>query len=211
MKFLTSTILIIFSGTAAFAGGMTEPETSPAPTPPAPAPAAMDWTGGYVGLSFGGVTGDIDFNPAPARAMDDGTAAALYGGYMVQRGNLVFGGELALNSVNDTAVTGFVGTSEVTDMTDLKGRLGYASGSFLVYGILGYSFGTYNDLIGTPGNKWDIDGLNYGVGVDYALTNNWILGAEYLLRDVDGDNPAGGGQTVDIDYDSFSIRATYKF
>lgn len=208
-KFLSAAAAIAAAPLAATAGNIAEPV--PTPTIAPVAPAAVDWSGAYVGLSYGSVSGDIDFIPSPAREMDSGSIVGLFGGYQFQRGAWVYGGELTLNSVNDTAVTGFAGTSEVTEMTDLKGRVGYATGDFLFYGVLGYSSGTYDDDIGVPNRQWDIDGLNYGAGVDYAITNNFLVGAEYLIRDLDGPNPSGSGQTVDVDYDSISLRATYKF
>jgi outer membrane immunogenic protein len=196
---------------AAIAGNIDEPIV-PTIAPVMSAPAAMDWSGAYVGLGYGSVTGDVDFDPTPDQEMNNGTLTQLFGGYQIQRGALVYGGEIAFGSGSDTALPCCVGFSEVSDqMIDLKGRVGYATGSLLVYGVLGYSMGEYDNIIGTPGEQWDISGLNYGIGVDYAFTNNWIVGAEYLVRDLDGDDPAGSAQTVQVNYDSISIRFAYKF
>jgi outer membrane immunogenic protein len=197
---------------AAIADNIDEPIV-PTIAPVMSAPAAMDWSGAYVGLGYGSVTGDVDFtNPDIPAELNDGTLTQLFGGYQIQRGALVYGGEIAFGSGSGTTLPCCVGVSEVSDqMIDLKGRVGYATGSLLVYGVLGYSMGEYDDIIGTPGEQSDISGLNYGIGVDYAFTNNWIVGAEYLVRDLDGDNPTSGGGTVQVDYDSISLRVAYKF
>ena len=79
----------------------------------------MDWSGAYVGLSYGFASGDYSFTSAPIRDMDDRSLTQLFGGYQVQRGALVYGGELAFGSAQDTVVTGFP-TAQVTDMIDLK-------------------------------------------------------------------------------------------
>lgn len=207
-----SASLLALTPFASFAGNIGEPAAE-APAGVAAAPSTgLDWSGAYAGLSFGAVSGDIDFFPSPAQELDSGTLAGIYGGYQIQRGNLVYGGELAIAKPNDTAVTGYTGTSEIEKpMTDLKGRLGYANGKFLFYGVLGYSFGTYSNWLGSPADDWDIDGFNYGVGVDYAINDDWLVGAEYLVRDLDGSEPGGSGQTVDVDFDTISIRFSYRF
>ena len=99
----------------------------------------------------------------------------------MQRGALVYGGELAFGSAQDTVVTGFL-TSQVTDMIDLKGRVGYASGDFLIYGVLGYTMSEFSENTTISGGEWDIGGINYGIGVDYAISDNFVIGAEYLTR-----------------------------
>ena len=81
----------------------------------------------------------------------------------------------------------------------------YASGDFLIYGVLGYTMSEYSNTI-----KWDIGGINYGIGVDYAISDNFVIGAEYLIRDLSGDNPLGTNIAT-IDFDTISVRAIYKF
>jgi opacity protein-like surface antigen len=195
----------VLLGATAFAGEMVAPVV-PAIVDPA-TKTSPDWSGGYVGLSYGYATGDIDFIPSPARSMDSGTAGAILGGYQAQHSSFVYGGEIAVNSLSGSAATGFP-QAKITEMIDLKARAGYASGAFLFYGVLGYSSGTFES---NPTKEWDIDGFNYGIGVDYALTNNWILGAEYLMRDLEGVNPTNSAQTTSIDYDTLSLRVSYKF
>jgi outer membrane immunogenic protein len=211
IKSIMTATAIAIAPLAATAGNINEPLIPTIVPVVQTAPASMDWSGAYVGFGYGSATGDIDFVPTPDRALDDGTIASLFGGYQIQRGALVYGGELAINSVDGSDLTGFAGLAEISEMMDIKGRVGYAAGSFLVYGVLGYSVGTYDNDIPAGDDEWDISGQNYGIGVDYAFTSNFIVGAEYLVRDVEGDNPAGGGQTIEVDYDSISFRVAYKF
>ena len=95
-------------------------------------------------------------------------------------------------------------------MIDLKGRVGYASADFLIYGVLGYTMSEYSDNTTISGGEWDIGGINYGIGVDYAISDNFVIGAEYLIRDLSGDNP-GGTNSATIDFDTISVRAIYNF
>ena len=68
----------------------------------------------------------------------------------------------------------------------------------------------YSDNTTISGGEWDIGGINYGIGVDYAISDNFVIGAEYLIRDLSGDNPDGTNITT-IDFDTISVRAIYKF
>lgn len=192
----------------ALAGPVEVPHTPPpvVVTPP------VTWDGFYVGIGAAMTTGDIDFDPAPARELDDGELFSLFAGYRMQNGNLVYGGELGIHMVDEIAVTGFAGTSALDGtFIDARATLGYAMGSLLVYGALGYSAGTYNDLLGTPGFEWDLTGFNYGIGAEYQITDQFIIGLDYTARDLEGDNPGGGAQTVQVDLDTISLRASFRF
>jgi outer membrane immunogenic protein len=195
---------------AATAGNVSEPIVPTTVPVISTAPTAMDWSGAYVGLGYGQTTGDIAFTPGGANDLDDAGTASAFGGYQLQRGNLVFGGELAWNSTDDSLVIDFR-TAGITDMIDLKGRVGFATGSFLIYCVLGYSMGEYDDNFTIANNKWDINGVNYGIGADYAFNKNCIVSAEYLMRDLDGDEPTGVALTTDINYDTLLLRVMYKF
>ncbi|MDB4106404.1 outer membrane beta-barrel protein [bacterium] len=68
----------------------------------------------------------------------------------------------------------------------------------------------YSDNTTISGGEWDIGGINYGIGVDYAISDNFVIGAEYLIRDLSGDNPVGTNSAT-IDFDTISVRAIYNF
>ena len=80
----------------------------------------------------------------------------------------------------------------------------------LIYGVLRYTMSEYSDNTTISGGEWDIGGINYGIGVDYVISDNFVIGAEYLFRDLSGDNP-GGTNSATIDFDTISVRAIYKF
>ena len=204
---ITAAMLAAFAAPS-FAGGPVAVAADPVPVA-APAPVAMyDWSGPYVGLAYGKTSGSTQtFGPAAAADLEDGSATTGYVGYLGQRGNLVYGGELAYSSLSDTLVTGF--TEEVTDVLDLKGRVGFASNRFLMYGVLGWSEISYDRP--ASGDSTDFSGMNYGVGAEYAVSDRFALGLEYLTRDVDGDSLNGGGQTQQFDLNTLSLRVGYSF
>lgn len=191
----------------ALAGGPTMVADDPMP---AAAPAAVDvhdWSGPYVGLSYGKTSGSLDYeNPAFSYDVENGTSRSIYAGYLLQRGNFVYGGELAYSSLKDTQIVGFPAES-YTKALDLKGRFGVANGRMLAYGVLGWSKVDFE----RGATVTDFSGLAYGVGFAYAATNNIDVGLEYLSRTVDGTSPNGAPQTVTIGLDTLSLRVGLSF
>lgn len=200
-----STLVCSLAATAALAG-------TPAPAPvdpqlPAPAPAVMDWSGFYAGgtVAYGG--GDMEYrNPGASWVIEDETGFGAFAGYNWQRGSLVYGAELGVLQYD-----GFPGgfSSESFDMMiDLKGRVGFAAGRALVYGFVGYTMGGYD----IPGSgSWDVDGMNYGVGVDVAVYERMFVGVEYMVRDLEADATMTPLQTQESDLDMVQLRVGWRF
>jgi opacity protein-like surface antigen len=193
-----------------FAGGPVAVAEEPAPVAPvAPVVQAVDWTGGYVGLSFGAASGDADL-PATSFDYDDGTSVGIFGGYNVQSGSLVYGGELGYSSVSDVVYAGAGTDNESTfdSMVDLRGRLGYAAGNALLYGALGYAWGetTIN------GVDTSADGWTFGVGVDYLVSDAVFVGLDWTSRNLDGTYE-GTDETFDFDtsLNTLGLRVGLKF
>lgn len=205
--FFTVSAIAMTSG-AAFAGGLQVPQ----PTPPVviPVQAPYDWSGAYVGVGYSSNFGDIDFfTPNVPQSLDDGSGASIFAGYQIQNGNLVYGGEVAYYMLNEHTITGFVpAAGNLSFAFDASARIGYAMDRFLVFAQLGYSMGDYN---GSMTGSWDLSGLNYGIGFDYAVSDQFTIGMLYTARDLEGDSPTGSGQTVQLDLNSISIRAAYRF
>jgi outer membrane immunogenic protein len=76
---------------------------------------------------------------------------------------------------------------------------------------LGYTMSEYSDNTTISGGEWDIGGINYGIGVDYAISDNFVIGAEYLIRDLSGTSLSVQPNTATIDFDTISVRAIYNF
>ncbi len=159
---------------------------------PAVAQSGSDWSGFYGGITSGEVTGMQDYfdNDVPRRpgfpTKMGGPNSGVFLGYNLQNGGMVYGIEV-------TQGTSYVYPVEIpaafpnrhSAMTDAKARVGYAIGDALVYAAGGWSGSTWtentSDVISTSG--W-----NYGVGVDYALTDTLFVGVEYLHRELASEN-----------------------
>ncbi|WP_299084104.1 outer membrane beta-barrel protein [uncultured Ruegeria sp.] len=169
-----------------------------------PTHALADWGGAYGGLSLGSnitnelaaQAGDISVNSEA----DSSITLGVFGGYHVQNGDFVFGGEVAVLRAPDLEFE-FNGREFNTDfdLLDLKGRAGYAVNNTLIYGVAGFSRVSENDD--------DATGFNFGVGADFDFGNNFVVGAEYLARRATFDNDID----IDVDLDTLTLKAAFKF
>jgi outer membrane immunogenic protein len=154
-------------------------------------------------------------------------------GYNWQTGNWVFGAEASFSGadLSGTETINF-GAGPNTFATKIKslllatGRLGYAWDRTLLYGKAGYAGGSVRFTeTGIPGGdtatttSWH-NGWAVGGGIEYALTPNWILGAEYNFADLGSNRKNAAGSpsgivtpiTVDVDkFQSVLGRLSYKF
>lgn len=172
--------------------------------------AAQDWSGFYGGVSAGSITGDWQHLDSGSGAItndgpySNGRIAGAFAGYHVQRGAMVYGGELAINRARDLCFEEY--PEECSDkFVDLKGRAGYATGSALFYGVLGVSRAEYD----YAGDLFTLSGLTYGIGVDYAIQGRYFVGGEVLRRDLEND--AFFGDITEHDFTSVTIRFGMNF
>lgn len=168
---------------------------------------AQDWSGFYGGLSIGRGVGDMDYGADGDFEGDfKGGLNGLFAGYNAQNGNMVYGAELAFGNSSISDVDFPEESYEQT--LDLKGRVGYAAGRGLYYGVLGYSRDEYyrdGASIKSTGG-----GVLFGVGVDYMMTDKVFVGAEYLRRNLKND---ANVDYIDLesDIDTLSLRVGMKF
>jgi outer membrane immunogenic protein len=175
--------------------------------------AAQDWTGFYGVLGAANNSGALDELDSGALTGEfdlDGNTFGLGVGYNVQRGALVYGGEFAFSS-GEISVDGVDAANFVDGIVDLKGRIGYATGSVLFYGTLGYAMA---DLHFASAPTADASGFSYGVGVDMMVTDRIFGGIEYQRRSLDvdeGDIVGFPTYTYKHDVDSIALRIGMRF
>ncbi len=183
-----------------------------APPPPSP---ATNWSGFYVGLNAGAgiATGeflDSAFTVDDAQINDPTFTAGGQLGYNWQRGALVYGLEGDFNwiSANKTdpyavpasgacTVATCTATLKMDSFGSIRGRLGLAYDSALFYITAGPAFGHFNSAvhwvtgvpvaITSPDNVW-LPGVAVGAGVEYMLSNNLSIRAEFLYLLFDQSN-----------------------
>ncbi len=188
-----------------------------------PTVGLADFTGGYAGIAIGAINGDgkvaaesdgFDFGLGTFDLNDD-TSFSGFAGYQMQDGNLVYGGEIVLGRASDGGTPDASIDGLETTAVDIKGRVGYVfEDRFLAYGTAGFTqLTTEFDVEGVDGEA-DADGFIVGVGVDYLMTDNIVLGAEFTRRQVEGALPEDVFEEpvdIDLDVNTFELRASFKF
>ncbi|MBV1706254.1 MAG: outer membrane beta-barrel protein [Hyphomicrobiales bacterium] len=190
IKFLAATALV-----ASFIAGSALASDLPARVykgaPPAPvAVPAFSWTGFYLGADAGWSRLDsvsADSVAGSATNIVNGFAIGALAGYNYEfSGGFVVGAELDGTYVTGrhTTTLGAIAVRAGQEWTDhARLRLGYAFDRALLYVAGGYTYADDNILFsgGASGSgPKSLNGYNLGVGVDYAVNDNWVVRLEYI-------------------------------
>ena len=204
--------------------------------PPAPElPALYSWTGFYAGLQGGYAWGSNTmrigtvgggFAPTRFRAGEDTAFGGAHAGFNYQLGGIVLGVEGDVEALDSRSRFDGIGLSARVSQDwqgSARARLGLAFDRLMVYGTGGVSFTEYERRVFTPGAGFSErltsarTGWNVGAGVNFAFTDNLILGAEYRYTDFgrNGFSSSGAfpGLSGSQELTSHSARASvaYKF
>jgi outer membrane immunogenic protein len=167
-----------------------------------------------------------------------GTVAGGQLGYNWQSGTWVLGAVADMQAsemkASGSNIVTLLGTATVQSISaqenwlaTVRGRLGFAANNWLVYGTGGLAVGEVNSTLGfsipTPalGGTFAMAGSQTttkvgwaaGAGVEYALTRNWSLGAEYLHFDLGRDTVTATPvvNTTPLASGGASLSATQRF
>lgn len=201
--FLTAGAILALTATHAVAAGKLHPVDEPRVVPPAshaPAPV-FSWHGAYGGIFLGYGLGSSKHCEGPNCALggpsfpkpgSNGLLGGVTLGYNIQSGNWVYGAEIdhtiarMHGATNSTASFDCGSASgcrtDITGMSTLRARLGYAHGRTLFYGTAGVSrvAGTGGvDGAAPQGKFWTLAPVA-GLGVEHAITDRMSLKAEVL-------------------------------
>ena len=161
-------------------------------------------------------------------------------GYNHQFGKLVVGVEadISFADLNDTVRDGnfITQTTEIERFGTLRGRLGYANGSWLPYVTGGFAWADLNYSQTCPqgaqfghcsrsgaytrSDDATATGWALGGGVKYAINEHFVVGAEYLRLELDKEGfdfgapvngePVGAAD-LEIKADIVKLSVDYKF
>ncbi|HEY4847034.1 MAG TPA: outer membrane protein [Methylocella sp.] len=201
-------ILLASVGAAAIAGSAFAADLPYRGPPPAylPPPPIFTWSGLYVGGQIGYAWGNDPINMSvlgiPTDFFDDrprGVIGGAHVGYNLQIAQWVVGleGSVDGSSLKGTATA--AGGLALDTFADVQGsiraRAGIAFDRVLIYatggaafaGITNHYFDTLGAVTGFPGTTESISktraGWTVGGGLEYAVTNNWSIRAEYRYSD----------------------------
>ena len=198
-KFLILTTASMFAAPA-FAGGLGPAATEPAVVAyeaPMQVDTGGDWSGAYVGAQLG--YGDVDSNGAAIGG--SGAIGGVHAGYMFDYGKFVAGAELGYDAANINL--GRARGDSLDNVARLKLIAGYDMGSTLVYGSVGAA---YAEATVTGATLKD-NGTFAGIGANFALSDQWSVGGEYLYHKFDNFDASG----VDFDVQTIQAKVSYSF
>ncbi|WP_181706751.1 outer membrane protein [Chthonobacter rhizosphaerae] len=192
----------------------------PEPIPAAPAyeavveSTAFDWTGAYVGGAVGYAFGEYGGDAGDESV--EGFTGGVFAGYnYAVTPNWIVGAEADIFAgPSEDFTVGGVGVETSTAVFGtVRGRVGYAFDSFMVYGTGGLAVGWGEaDFNGGSDSNTHL-GWAAGGGVEAALTQNVTVRAEYLYVDTSEESYSANGTTVDADLDGHLVKVGvgYKF
>ena len=166
----------------------------------------MDWSGPYVGLQYGRVVGGSLSNPGALFTPEfDGETYGIFAGYRRDFGRFVLGGEIDwMTGSGELTRPGLVLDVDYERLLRAGVEAGWEAGQALIYGTIGFA-----DIELQTAGASGSSGYYYGLGVDFAVNERFVIGVEALrheFSDFDGIAPAGSEAdltTVDV---NFSIR-----
>lgn len=196
--------------------------------------SAFDWSGFYIGghTGYGRGSSNAALSDPPTgstRGVFSGATGGVQGGYNMQLpSGLVLGVEADLTFPNYLTSNKIVATlpgagSEVIESFDyagtVRGRVGYASGHWLLYATGGFAFaGERFTQISFGGDIEDKrinvrPGWAAGAGVEYAFAPHWSVRLEYLYSQFDRANlrfTSGTGYSSTLDFQQVRIGLNRK-
>ena len=222
--FVLAAVSVIALSAAAYAADMYVPSSvDPGPGGYKDSPWTPNWAGFYLGVNGGyGLSQDTNdsifvthglISPKLSQVSPSGGSGGGQIGYNFQQGRVVYGVEADFegSGIKDDALTSYpAGVSNYRHFTykssldvnwfgTVRGRLGYAWNSSLIYVTGGFAYGEveYNGFYNESPNsaslhKNEVDtGWTIGGGVEHKLTPNWSIKGEYQFIDLSSQSLSG--------------------
>lgn len=245
MKLRLAALALALSGSTAMAADLTYE-----PAPVAPAIEAFNWSGFYVGVHGGygwGHTLDTNNPNASGQTLTGGFGGAQIGYNYQLQNNVVLGleADVAYSGIGKdwggaTQYDPYYGEDNIDWFGTVRARVGYSADRFLPYLTGGLAWANVEHKLGCDGNRSPLPprgcsiaafetsksdtawGWTVGAGVEYAITNNVTVKAEYLYTDLGTNdvtlvdpniaptNPINNRE-FDTTFNSVKLGLNYKF
>lgn len=202
------------------------PEAAVQPTTPT---KAVNWTGFYAGVQGGYAFGDASapygfaaggpYTSSQDAADQTGFFGGVHAGYDYQIDKIVLGveGELEYSDVggDDGGSGGDVNALNNNWQGSLRGRVGYAVDSVLLYGTAGAAFMNATATAPSGTDSADFAGWTAGLGLEYAVSDHLSARAEYRYTNFGKSEANPSGTTYYENYNptgnSVRLGLSYRF
>ncbi|MCV9965808.1 porin family protein [Pararhizobium sp. BT-229] len=165
-------------------------------------PAAKNWSGAYVGGTANWAHGEFDGNGKRSAA---GFGGGLYGGYNMQSGQIVYGGEADVNYGDNDSSNGTIGMRQRANGS-VRARVGVDLNPVLVYGTAGVAASNVKASQGSSSDSNTLLGWTAGAGAEAFVTDNVTARVEYRYSDYGSKDFDLSGGKVSSGYDEHSVR-----
>lgn len=198
---IASTVLMVAFQAAHAADAIDDIPQAPAAEYSEPV-ANGNWAGAYAGGTASWQRGDFSHQ---GKAKANGFGGGVYGGYNMQQGQLVYGGEADLNYSGVDSKHGGT-TAKQGANGSIRARVGIDLNPVLLYGTAGIA-GTNAEMKNAAGkDDHSMVGWTAGVGAEAFVTNNITARVEYRYSDYQKKSFNLGGTKVKSGFDDQSVR-----
>lgn len=201
MILMASSAGLSFVTSAGAADAIDQIPEAPAATESYAAPAG-GWAGAYVGgaatYDNGRFRGD-DYNA-------NAVGGQLYGGYNMQNGQIVYGGEADIGYTGQDGRAGAAVNGKEGINGSIRGRVGYDMNPFLIYGTAGVAAANHELSNAAGSDEKTAVGYTVGGGVEALVTDNITARVEYRYSDYQKKDFNVGGTTYSRGFDNHSVK-----
>ncbi len=172
-------------------------------------PTAYNWTGLYIGAHGGFGWGSFD-SDTDGEFDGDGAIAGGQIGYNWQYGQWLVGLEGDASWTDMSSDEAFV-DAQLNWLSTIRGRVGWTFDRVLFYGTGGVAFGDVDYSNGFDDDSQTQVGWAAGAGIEFAVTENFSLRAEYLHVDLGDEDFGSTPSNVSFDADIARGGVNYRF
>ena len=219
--------LLTGAASSAFAADL--PVKAPPPLLPLP---VYNWTGFYIGGNLGGAWSSATLTDNPTGASISGSNSGFIGGGQIGYNwqvspqfvlgvEWMFDGTNLHKTSNTVNILGndFQATANTDWITTIAGRFGYAMNNWLFYAKGGGGWAQNSATVTnvtqglSVGNTNTNAGWLVGGGIEYGLTPNWTMKAEYDYLGLNNWNIDVGAERFSVkrQINMFTVGLNYKF
>lgn len=173
------------------------------------------WTGFYAGFHAGFGLLDTQDTQNLGTENNGTPLGGIHAGFNYQYGSFVFGLEADATALNIDEDRDLPNSDlKASWMGSARARIGYAFDQVMFYGTGGFSLAhaeaSSNAIARSDSHVHT--GYVLGAGVEFMVSDNWVLGGEYLRHEF-GSETYVLNNTFDSEgnFDAFRIRASYSF